>query len=60
VYFEGSPPAEEPSGVMMRALPQFYMFLQSHEFYFFNETGKEEIKRELFYIKGGSCTHVFS
>jgi hypothetical protein len=29
--------------------------------FLFYETGKkEEIRRELFYIKGGSCTHVFS
>jgi hypothetical protein len=37
---------------MSRELPQFYMFLQSHDIVFFYETRKkEEIKRELFLHK---------
>jgi hypothetical protein len=30
VYFEESPPAEEPYDIMLRELPQFYMFPSSH------------------------------
>jgi hypothetical protein len=44
---------------MLRELPQLYMFPWK---YFFSTTQErnEEIKRELFYLREGSHTHVFS
>ncbi len=50
VYFEGSPPAEEPQGVMQGELPQFYMFPHSHgNFILFTKRERsKEIKGELF------------
>jgi len=44
VYFEGSPPAEEPQGIMPRELPQFYMFPCSYGFFVFYE--KEKLGRK--------------
>jgi len=42
VYFEGSPPGEEPWGIMPREHPQFYMFPCSRgNTSFFNETRKK-------------------
>ncbi len=61
VYFEGSPPAEEPYRVMPGELP---IFICSHipmEIFLFCETGKKwENQKSVVCARGGSCTCVFS
>jgi hypothetical protein len=44
VYFEGSPPAEEPYSAMFGELSQFYMFPRFHGNISFLPNGKEERK----------------
>jgi hypothetical protein len=58
VYFEGSPPAEEPYGIMLGELPQFYKFPFPMEISLFYEM--QGNKKRVVYLRGGSCTCVFS
>jgi len=60
VYFEGSPPAEEPLGAYDRGvLPIFFMFPQK-EFVSTKHKRNKETKKRVVYGRGGSCTHAFS
>jgi hypothetical protein len=46
---------------MLRELPQFYIigsYISMEIFLFFMKQEKEEIKRELFYMKGGFLVHI--
>jgi hypothetical protein len=57
VYFEGSPPAEEPLGIMPRegAPPILYvpMFPGKYFFFLMKRERSEEIKRVLLMERGG-------
>jgi hypothetical protein len=54
VYFEGSPPAEEPWGIMPRKRPQFYMFPcpQGNISFSMKQERSEEIQKSVVNGKG--------
>jgi hypothetical protein len=61
VYFEGSPSAEELSGVMRGELSQFYMFSHSHGIFLKKEMRKNGgNKKRIVYARGCSCTRAFA
>jgi hypothetical protein len=59
--FEGSPPAEEPQGVMPRSSPNFICSQVPMEVFQFYEMGKKPgNKKRVVYIRGSSSTCAFS
>ncbi len=57
VYFEGSPPRP----ICCRSSPNFICSCIPTEIFLFYEMGmKQGNKNRVVYIRGGSCTHVFS
>jgi len=59
VYFERSPPTEEPQGVMLGELPNFIRSDVPTEIFPFYKMGEGNKKRDV-YIRGGSFTCAFS